>query len=485
MTRSRLMLAAAVAAGVVAGITLTISSDRQSSSVATEAAPVLLPVGLPAAAPGGSHQDFAGLAERISPSVVNLATMSEPEEPRARRRGGMDPFEEFYPRRGPSRSLGSGFILDDDGFIITNHHVVEGTTKVVVKLHDESEHEAEVIGTDAKTDLAVIKIDAVEGLKPVALGDSDGTRVGEWVLAIGNPFGLDHTVTAGIVSAKGRRINRPDASPYDDFIQTDAAINPGNSGGPLINMAGQVVGINSAIFSRGGGNIGIGFAIPINMARRVVPQLKEHGRVTRGWLGVLIQPVSKDIADSLDLPEAKGALVAKVFEGSPAAEAGIEIGDVIVSFDGQKVEKSADLPSIVADTPVGKRVDVEVIRRAHTEVIAVEIARLADEDQTKAVPTKAGELGLSIQDMTPDLAREFRLGPEAAGVVVTRVERGSPAAAAGIRPGDIIEMVGNVPVTDAAEFRDRVGERAEGESVLVLVRRGEQTLFRVIKPDEE
>ena len=478
------MLATAVAVGVVVGIALTISSGRQSNSVAIEQLPVALPVGLAVLGQSDGHRDFAALAESISPSVVNIATVSEPEQPQGRRRGGVDPFEEFFPRRSPSRSLGSGFILDEQGYIITNHHVVEGASKVVVKLHDESEHEAEVIGTDAKTDLAVIKIESVEGLEPVALGDSDQTRVGEWVLAIGNPFGLDHTVTAGIVSAKGRRINRPDASPYDDFIQTDAAINPGNSGGPLINMAGQVIAINSAIFSRGGGNIGIGFAIPVNMARRIVPQLKEHGRVTRGWLGVLIQPVTSDIAESLDLPEAAGALVAKVFEDSPAEEAGIEIGDVIVSFDGQKVEKSADLPSIVANTPVGKRVDVEVVRKARTKIIVVEIAKLDDEEEEVAT-AKADELGLSIQDITPELAREFKLDRGDKGVVVTRVKRASPAAEAGIRPGDIIETVGNVPISNAADFRERVEERDEGEGVLVLVRRGEQTLFRVIKPVEE
>ena len=484
MKNSRVVLAAAIAAGVLVGVVLTVGSDRQSNSNATETAPGLLPVGLPVAGAAGAYQDFAALAERLRPSVVNLATVSEPEEPRARRRGGGTPFEDFFGRRGPSRSLGSGLILDEEGYIITNHHVVEGATKVVVKLHDETEHEAEVIGTDAKTDLAVIKIEPTGGLSPAALGDSDQTRVGEWVLAVGNPFGLGHTVTAGIVSAKGRRINRPDASPYDDFIQTDAAINPGNSGGPLINMAGQVVGINSAIFSRGGGNIGIGFAIPANMARRIVPQLKEHGRVTRGWLGVLIQPVTEDIAESLELDEAKGALVAKVFDGSPAEAAGVEIGDVIVSFDGKEVVKSADLPSIVADTPVGKRVDVEVVRESRTKIITVEIAKLAEEKAD--VPVVAADvLGLSVQDMTSELAREFRLDQDARGVVVTSVDPESAAATAGIRPGDIIEMVGNSPIGDADEFRERVAERDEGEGVLVLVRRGDQTLFRVIKPDEE
>ena len=394
---------------------------------------------------------------------------------------------QFFRRPGPRRSLGSGFVLDDDGYIITNHHVVEDATKIVVRLQSDKEYEAKVVGTDAKTDIAVIRIEDVDDpaeLVALPLGDSDDLKVGEWVLAIGNPFGLDHSVTAGIVSAKGRRINRPDRSPYDDFIQTDAAINPGNSGGPLVNLAGQVVGINSAIFSRSGGNIGIGFAIPINMVRAIVPQLKEFGSVTRGWLGVMIQPVDKDIARSLDLDDAKGALVAKVFPDSPASEAGIELGDVIVKFDGREVPESADLPAIVAATPVGKSVNVVVVRNGKKKKLEVTVAKLEGAG-AGAEPVEADELGLSIQDITPEIAKELGLDTDTEGVVVSSVTRGSPAEEAGIRAGDVIQMVGNRSVTSAEEFREELAGRSEDASLLVLVRRGDQTLFRVIKPAEE
>jgi serine protease Do len=485
MKTGRSILAATLLAGAVIGVGLTVSLNRQSCAPADDMA-IAPPVALPVSTNGGAIPlpDFTELVERLQPSVVNISTVSEaPELPERPGRGG-DPFDFFFRRPGPRRSLGSGFILDADGYIITNHHVVDEATKIVVKLHDDKEHEAEIVGSDAKTDIAVIKIKDAEGLVPIPLGSSQDLRVGEWVLAIGNPFGLDHTVTAGIVSAKGRRINRPDRSPYDDFIQTDAAINPGNSGGPLVNLAGQVVGINSAIFSRSGGNIGIGFAIPIDMARNIVPQLKNAGFVTRGWLGVLIQPVDDDIASSLDLPEASGALVAKVYPDSPAADGGVEVGDVIVEFDGQKVPDSDDLPSIVADTPVGKKVDVFVVRKGKRKKIRIEVGKLEDE-VAEAKPVKADELGLAVQEITPDIAKELGLDKSTKGVVVSQVTRNSPAEDAGLQAGDVIEMVGNVPVDSVADFRKQLEGRAKGESILVLVRRGDQTLFRVIKPTEE
>ena len=479
-------LLAVLTTGAIFGIAFTASVDRVAEAPAAEESEATvseLPVtnGSAAKVP---LPDFTELIQSLRRSVVNISAVSEEREAAPRRRAERDPFEFFFGNPGPRRSLGSGFILDDAGFIITNHHVVEGASKVVVRLHNEKEHEAEVIGTDAKTDIAVIKISDVEGLAPVALGNSDSLEVGEWVLAIGNPFGLDHTVTAGIVSAKGRRINRPDKSPYDDFIQTDAAINPGNSGGPLINLAGQVVGINSAIFSRSGGNIGIGFAIPVNMAREIVPQLQSEGHVTRGWLGVLIQHVSDDIAESLGLSEAKGALVAEVYEDSPAADADIQVGDVIVKFDGQEVPKSEDLPTIVASTPVGKSVDVVVLRKGKRKKLSVAVGKLED-DASGARPLKAGELGMAVQEITPDLARELGLDKGTEGVVVSSVTRGSPADEAGLAAGDIIEMVGNEPVDSVATFRRLLKERDQAESILVLVRRGEHTLFRVIKPAEE
>lgn len=484
MTKGRSALAATLLAGAVLGVAVTASINRQSCAPAQEgdavATPTVLPVASVSAGAAVPLPDFTELVNRLSPSIVNISTVSEEEEDQLQRRRERDPFDFFY-HFGPRRSLGSGFVLDADGYIITNHHVVDEATEIVVRTNDEKEYKAEIVGGDAKTDIAVIKINDATGLVPVPLGDSDELKVGEWVVAVGTPFGLDHTVTAGIVSAKGRKINRPDQSPYDDFIQTDAAINPGNSGGPLVNLKGQVVGINTAIYSRSGGNIGIGFAIPINLARQIVPQLKEAGYVTRGWLGVLIQPVDEDIAKSLDLPEAQGALVAKVFGDSPAAKAGIEVGDVIVEFDGQPIRKSNDLPSIVASTPVGKAVKVGLVRAGNPKTVDVTIAKL-EEEAVEAKPVKADELGLSIQDMTPEIASDLGLPRDAKGVVVSGVRRGSPADEAGLRAGDVIESVGNQPIDDVKAFRRFLSARDPADSVLVLVRRGDQTLFRVIKP---
>jgi len=484
MTKGRSALAATLLAGAVLGVAITASVNRQSCAPAQEGDSVATPAVLPVASVGPSGvvplPDFTELVDRLSPSIVNISTVSEDVDDQLQRRRDRDPFDFFY-HFGPRRSLGSGFVLDADGYIITNHHVVDEATEIVVRLNDEKEYKAEIVGGDAKTDIAVIKIADAKGLVPVPLGDSDELKVGEWVVAVGSPFGLDHTVTAGIVSAKGRRINRPDQSPYDDFIQTDAAINPGNSGGPLVNLKGQVVGINTAIYSRSGGNIGIGFAIPINLARQIVPQLKETGYVTRGWLGVLIQPVDDDIAKSLELPDAQGALVAKVFDDSPAAKAGVEVGDVIVDFDGQEIHKSNDLPSIVAATPVGKAVQVTVVRSGSRKTLDVTIAKL-EEEATEAKPVKADELGLSVQDMTPEIASDLGLPRDSKGVVVSGVRRGSPADEAGLRAGDVIESIGNQAVADVKAFRKLLSAREPESSVLVLVRRGDQTLFRVIKP---
>jgi len=496
MSMGRSVLTATLIAGAIIGVAITVSLDRQSYAPAQDAGqamgdghpaaetrPAVLPVTTGNGAAIVPLPDFTALVDQLRPSVVNISTETE-EKAVERPRGSIDPFEFFFRRPGPRRSLGSGFVLDDEGYIITNHHVVEGASKVVVTLHTDEEYNAEVIGTDPKTDIALIKIEPDDDLAPLPVGDSDGLKVGEWVLAVGNPFGLDHTVTAGIVSAKGRRINRPDQSPYDDFIQTDAAINPGNSGGPLVNLDGQVVGINTAIFSRSGGNIGIGFAIPVNMVRNVVPQLKEFGSVTRGWLGVMIQPVDEDIADSLGLDASGGALVAKVFPDSPAAGGGVEVGDVIVKFDGTEVPESSNLPAIVADTPVGKEVTVVIIRNGKRKKLSITVAKL-EESVVESRPVEADALGLSVQDITPEIARELGLDKGSQGVVVSSVTRESPAEEAGLRAGDVIEMVGNAPVANVGEFRARLGERGDGESVLVLVRRGDQTLFRVIKPAEE
>ena len=326
--------------------------------------------------------DFVTLAKRLRPVVVNISTTQVSEggaQGFGSPFGEEDPLSEFWKRffggpfpRGPfrQRSLGSGFIIDRDGSILTNNHVVENAQKIVVKLADESEFEAKVIGKDAKTDLAVIKINTKNNLSMATLGDSDRLEVGEWVLAIGNPFGLDNSVTSGIVSAKGRHIG---AGPYDNFIQTDASINPGNSGGPLINLRGEVVGINTAIFSRTGGNIGIGFAIPINLVKELLPQLKGKGKVTRGYLGVLIQKVTPEIAESLGLDKAQGALVANVSKDGPAERAGVKVGDVIVEFDGKEIKESNDLPIIVARTPVDKKVRLKVLREKKDITLSVTV----------------------------------------------------------------------------------------------------------------
>lgn len=441
--------------------------------------------------------NFVGLAEQLSPKVVNISTTSEAVSPHMQRRpfggggGGQDPFREFFepferffgpmpPRQFRQRSLGSGFIINNDGVILTNNHVVENADEIIVKLASNKEYKASVLGRDPKTDIAVIKIDSLEedNLHPVTLGNSDQLRVGEWIIAIGNPFGLEHTVTSGIVSAKGRFIGQ---GSYDDFIQTDAAINPGNSGGPLINMRGEVVGINTAIFSRTGGNIGIGFAIPINLAKELLPELQEKGKVTRGWLGVYIQRVTPEIAESLGLDEARGALVADVMEDAPAAEAGIEVGDVIVEFDGHAVNESTELPLVVARTPIGKKVDVKVVRRGKAKTLTVEVAELRDEE-VAAAGSESEEYGLSVQTLTPEIAESLGVDPATQGVVVARVDPGSIADDAGIQRGDIILEVNREAVETLSQYRKVLQDAGKGKSVLFLVRRGTNTIFLALKP---
>ena len=331
---------------------------------------------------------LAPLVEEVKPAVVNIGTTQAPRQPRRGFRApfrGQEPFEDFFERffggpmpqeSRPQQSLGSGFIIDKEGYILTNNHVLENAGTITVKLANEKEYEAKVVGRDPRTDLALIKINARGDLPVVRLGDSESLRVGDWVIAIGNPFGLGQTVTAGIVSAKGRVIGQ---GPYDDFIQTDAAINPGNSGGPLFDTKGEVVGINTAIFSQSGGNIGIGFAVPINMAKGLVPQLKAKGRVSRGWLGVSIGPVTDEAAKELKLKDKRGALVMDVVERSPADRAGFQQGDVIVSYDGKDVPGPADLPRLVASTPIGKEVSLRVIREGRSLDIKVTIREFRED----------------------------------------------------------------------------------------------------------
>jgi serine protease Do len=440
----------------------------------------------------GSLPDFVPLAKKMRPIVVNISSTQMSEG-----RGGSqefgspfgeeDPFNDFWRRffggpvpRGPQRqrSLGSGFIIDGDGSIVTNNHVVENAQKIVVKLlADDQEYEAKVIGRDPKTDIAVIKINTKTPLPTATLGDSDRLEVGEWVVAIGNPFGLDSTVTSGIVSAKGRHIGQ---GPYDNFIQTDASINPGNSGGPLINLRGEVIGINTAIFSRTGGNMGIGFAIPINLAKELLPQLRGKGKVVRGYLGVLIQKVTPEIADSLGMDKGYGALVANVSKDGPAEKAGVKVGDVIVEFDGKEVKDSGDLPIIVARTPVDKKVRMKVLRDKKEVMLSVSVGELKEEEVVASVPEK-GELGMTVQRVTPQIAESLGLD-KAEGVVVTDVEAGSTADESGIRRGDVILQIDRKPIRSVDEYRKSVAGIRKGKGVLFLVKRGESTLFLALKP---
>lgn len=433
---------------------------------------------------------FSQLAKKTSPSVVNISAVKV-----VKKGGGTpmpfggpmdknDPFRDFFerffgdqiPKDFRQQSLGSGFVIDKDGFILTNNHVVEETDEIKVRLADESEFNAKIVGRDPKTDLALIHIDSVQPLKPLTLGDSDNLEVGDWVVAIGNPFGLETTVTAGIVSAKYRQIG---AGSYDNFIQTDASINPGNSGGPLLNTAGEVIGINSAILSRSGGSVGIGFAIPINMAKDLLPQLKK-GKVIRGWLGVMIQKITADLKDKLDLRDEKGALVADVTAGGPADEAGIERGDVIVSFDGNEIREMHDLPYIVASTPVGKKVMVEVIRKGRKKRFRVKTGELEEEKEALLVSKATPDIGMVVEEMTPEIARNFGLS-ETIGLIVVQVEKNSPAGEAGMRPGDIVLEVDQIPMKKLVQFNRKIEEYKAGDTILFLLNRRGTTLYVTLK----
>lgn len=450
-----------------------------------------------AAVPMVMLPNFAELAKQIGPEVVNISTTSTETDPHGSRGFGTpgmpgqdphefwEPFERFFgpmPRRPyKQRSLGSGFIISRDGTILTNNHVVENADEIVVKLSTQKEYKAKVVGRDPKTDIAVIKIEPDSDLVPVKLGDSDKLQVGEWVMAIGSPFGLEQTVTAGIVSAKGRFIGQ---GSYDDFIQTDAAINPGNSGGPLLSVNGEVVGINTAIFSRSGGNIGIGFAIPINLAKELLPDLQSKGKVTRGWLGVYIQKVTPDIAESLGLEESRGALVANIMPDTPAAAAGLEVGDVITEFDGHPIKDSNELPMLVAKSPIGKKVKVKVVRRGETSTMNVTVGELKEEEAAVA-SGKTEDFGLTVQNLTPELAESIGVDPGTRGVVVVGVTPGSPADDAGLRRGDIVVEVNRQPVDNLNSYRKAIQGASTKKNILFLVKREDSTIFLALKPSEK
>lgn len=448
---------------------------------------------------------FVEIAKKLNPAVVNVSTKSKTEkvqrdfrapdhgQERSPDRGQgktPDPFRDFYdrffgerPNQKPKSGMGSGFIIDKEGHILTNYHVVEGADEIIVLLEkngSEKEYTATLIGSDAKTDIALIKInheaDTPKEFPFLELGSSENLEVGEWVVAIGNPFGLSHTVTVGVVSALGRSIG---AGPYDEFIQTDASINPGNSGGPLINIEGSVIGINTAIISgNSGGNVGIGFAIPINIAKGILKDLKEKGSVTRGWLGVMIQKITPELAKSFGLNQSEGALVGDVIPDGPAFKAGIQRGDVIITFDGKDVKDMEDLPKIVAATTPNAVVNVVVIRDGSKKTLQVTVEVLKDAQET--IVASADPLGLQVQDITKELAQSLQL-EDTQGVLVSDVIPGNSAAEAGVRRGDVIAEMNRSPVNNQQDYQRLLGSVKKGASVLFLVKRGGSTIYIAVK----
>ncbi len=448
--------------------------------------------------------DFADLVDDEYRAVVNISTARSIDP----REGGLPPgfsipddddripedlLRRFFgeERGGPpmpdeNASLGSGFIISEDGYVLTNTHVVQGADTIIVRLHDRRQYEAEVIGVDERSDVALLRVDA-EDLPTVRIGDPQQLRVGGWVLAIGSPFGFDHSVTAGIVSAKQRSLPNDN---YVPFIQTDVAINPGNSGGPLFNLDGEVVGVNAQIFSRTGGFMGLSFAIPIDVAMEVADQLRVDGRVVRGWLGVVIQEVTRELAQSFDMDRAEGALVARVLEGSPSEAAGLQPGDVIVRYDGRDVPRSSALPPMVGRTPTGTEVEVDIIREGSPRTVMVEIGELPDDpdtsapEQTPDEPAEAehGRLGMSVEPVPAEIRRE--LGVDEGGVMVTDLAPG-PARNAGVRVDDVITMFDSEKVTGVDDFKARVERLEAGDMAALLVQRAEGSQFIAIELPED
>ncbi len=444
--------------------------------------------------------DFTEIVEDAKNSVVNISTKTKAQKSKSRSNHPMPNFpdgselgelfdkffknDEFSEQRRDTQSLGSGFIISEDGYILTNNHVVEGADEVIVRLNNREEYVAKIIGTDKASDIAVLKVEA-ENLPVLKFGNSDELKVGEWVLAIGSPFGFDHSVTAGIVSAIGRSLPRDN---YVPFIQTDVAINPGNSGGPLFNLDGEVVGINSQIYSRTGGFMGLSFAIPIELAIDVASQIKQNGRVSRGWLGVLIQEVTRELAESFGMDSPQGALVAKVLENSPASEAGLQVGDVIVEYNGKKVIRSSGLPPLVGRSAVGKDAKVTIIRDQSRQQIKVKIAELptsltqaAYTPNAESEPRENTALGMSVKDLTKSTRKKLKVE---SGVEVTDVESDSSAREAGIIRGDIISMIDNQAVTSVEDFKQITEDLKSGKSVALLVQRQSGPVFLAIRPED-
>ncbi|KPQ05731.1 MAG: putative trypsin-like serine protease [Rhodobacteraceae bacterium HLUCCA12] len=444
---------------------------------------------------------FADLAEEVSPAVVNITTSTtvsaEMEREMPRLPDG-SPFQDFFneffdrdgqmqPRPRQSQSLGSGFVISEDGYIVTNNHVIEGADEIDVEFFSGLTLSAEIVGTDPATDLALLKVEHDEGLPFVEFGDSEAMRVGDWVIAVGNPLGQGFSVSAGIVSARGRALQ----GNYDDYIQTDAAINRGNSGGPLFNMDGDVIGVNTAILSPTGGSIGIGFAMSATVAEQVIGQLQEYGTTRRGWLGVRIQDVTADVADALGLEDARGALVTEVMDG-PAREGGVLSGDVILRFDGGEVSDTRDLVRRVADAGVGRDVDVVVFRDGDRETVSVtlglreEATESADNGEPETPAQPEDVLGMELAELTDVMREEMALPPGTNGLVVRAIEPGSDADEKGMRAGDVITEAGQTPVATLDEFRDRVeaARDAGRRTVLLMVRRGDDPRFVALSLEE-
>jgi len=456
------------------------------------------------AAPAGAAvnlPDFTELVKRYSAAVVNISTTQKRQARRPSMPKGLEipdipedsPFHDFFRRffgdgeieEYDAESLGSGFIISPEGYILTNNHVIKNAKEIIVRLSDRRELVAEVVGTDDRSDIALLKITTDDVLPVVKLGTDYELKVGEWVLAIGSPFGFDHSVTAGIVSAMGRSLPRDN---YVPFIQTDVAINPGNSGGPLFNLEGEVVGVNSQIFSRTGGFMGLSFAIPVDVAMDVAEQLKESGKVVRGWLGVLIQDVTRDLAESFEMERPRGALIAKVLPDSPAEAAGFQIGDIVLAFDEAPVEESSELPPIVGRSRVGTRVPVEILRDGESRTLHVTIAELPDDDEIRISATDAPDtaednaLHVRVADLTEEQRAELDAPDH--GVLVKEVAEG-PAKRAGIRPGDLILMMDNEKITDSEHFTELASELPTGKAVSVLVQRRGNPIFLGLKTEEE
>jgi serine protease Do len=501
---------------LVAAVALGLSvAMPPAQPVRAQAPPATTSSPAPATSPAAVQQGFAALARAALPAVVTItAEQAPPSEARAgSSRGPADlfppgsPFRDFFDEffgqqgpgggggggappggRGPNRggtALGSGFIVDSAGYVVTNNHVVEGASEIAVTLADDRRYAATLVGTDPATDIAVLKIEAGASLPVLAWGDSEAAQVGDWVVAVGNPFGLGGTVTAGIISARAREIG---AGRYDAFLQTDAAINTGNSGGPLMSAAGQVIGVNTAIFSRSGGSIGIGFAVPSSIARPVVAELRERGTVTRGFLGVGIQPVTPPIAEALGMLEPRGVLVSNVQPDTPAARAGLQAGDVILSFAGRPVTTARQLSLTVAETPVGQEAEVRFVREGRERTVQARIERLqpdrlqaasAAEPQVPSGQTREGPLGLTMAPLSPQVRERLGLAATGEGAVIVEVAPGSPAAERGLRPGDVIRRVGAVAVDDPGDVVTAVREAREARraNVLVLVEREGNTLY--------